>query len=103
MRHLTDFYFVSPEATQLLANKFNKLHDPFLLFLKTICVCHQAVRNLGDNEQSTYFTSYYPEEEAQLMFALQYNCIYSQRKGPVMTIHTNGKLERLDELVYFKM
>lgn len=37
------------------------------------------------------------------MFALQYNCLYSQRKGPVMTIHINGKLERLDELVYFQM
>lgn len=61
------------------------------------------MHNLGDDKQTSYFTSYYPEEEAQLMFALQYNYLYSQRKGPVMTIHTNGKLERLDELVYFQM
>jgi hypothetical protein len=34
------------------------------------------------------------------MFATQFNCTFAQRKGTVITIYVDGKLERHDELAY---
>lgn len=73
--------------------------------MKTLCMCQQAVHKTKDEVQKlghtqSHFTSYYPEEEAQLMFVSQFNCTFAQRKGTVITIYVDGKLERHEELAY---
>lgn len=34
------------------------------------------------------------------MFVSQFNCTFAQRKGTVITIYVDGKLERHEELAY---
>ena len=52
--------------------------------------------------QSQY-QSFNPEEEAQLIFAKQYNYVFKAKKSNVITLQVQKTLERYEELAYVRL